>query len=425
MQLSENILKYDHNNYLIVRFLITIKFLLAFISIFLLALEASSQNDSLATVLTLKQIIDSALSNHPEIINAELETVSAKTQVKGALKIQPTEINYERGQRFSSLTDDKLEVQQNFGSPFTWRSEFNYANSFVGLKESKVRLTKAQVINRIKAAYYDCIYEMNRIKLLDSQREIYSELAKKIDTLFKISDSRQLEKITAESKLAELISQSDEAYNDYLISKNSLIREAYLRSDFELSDVELEMYEIEFPVDTSQKIQLNLLSDYYNQHCMLAKASLKLENSKYYPEITAGYFNQSINGSKRFAGFQIGLIAPLWFFTQTSKRDEAIVKKQIAENELNWQKFNTKNASEKLRIVLNKCFEKLNYYYDYALNQADSIENIAIKQFSSSPAVLNECIQSIGIAYSVRLGYLETLNKYNQAAIELELYSSY
>jgi cobalt-zinc-cadmium resistance protein CzcA len=74
---------------------------------------------------------------------------------------------------------------------------------------------------------------------------------------------------------------------------------------------------------------------------------------------------------------------------------------------------------------LNKCFEKLNYYYDFALKQADTLENLAIKQINKDPVKINEYLQSIDAAYNIRLGYLETLNKYNMAAIELELYSSY
>jgi heavy metal efflux system protein len=416
---------YNYSIKQILHFAIPFKYLLVGIFLMLRPLSGSSQNDSTLTFLSLKQIIDSALTNHPEIKNAELEILSAKSGFNGAYDIKPIEIQYERGQRYSSTIDYKLEIQQNFGSPVTWIAGVSYSKNLVSLKESKSRLVKVQIINRIKAAYYDCIYEINRIKILDSQNEILAGLVKKIDTLYKNNDTGNFEKILAQSQLAELISQSDEAYNNYLISKNNLSREAYLNSDFDLFDEQLELYEIAISTDTSQVDQFNLLSDYYRKHCSLANASLKLENSKFYPEITAGYFNQSIDKGKRFTGFQVGLVAPLWFIPQMTKRKNAIIKKQTAQNEFDLQKFNAQNNSEKLRIELNKYFEKLNYYYDFALAHADTLERMAIKQINKLPVNINEYIQSIGIAYNIRLGYLETLNNYNQAAIELELYSSY
>ncbi len=408
-----------------VKSVVFLKFKLILFLFSLFPLFAKAQDDTVVIRLNLKQIIDSALNNHPEIKNAELKIISAKTHVKGIPDFKPTEINYERGQMFTSFKDDKIEIRQNFGSPFTWNSKAFYEKTLIDLQEMEASLIKAQITNRVKAAYYDCIYEMNRLKVLDNQKALFSNLLKQVDLHFKNYASGLLEKTIAETLIAEIISQSDQSYNDYLIAKNNLIKEAYLNSDFEPMDEDLELYEITFPIDTSNHVQINLLSNYYNQCYSLADASVKLENSKFYPEFTAGYFDQSINGTKGFTGFQVGIVAPLWFFPQSAKRKEAVLQKQIANNERDWQKFYVKNNSEKLRIELNKQFERLNYFYDFALKQADTIEDLAIKQLKADSLKHDEYIQNINKAYNIRLEYLETLNKYNQAAIELELYSYY
>ena len=425
MQFLKGKHKITRNNLQILNFTVSIKCKIIIFFIILFPTIIYSQDDTVVKRLTLKQLIDSAFTNHPEIKNAELNIVSAKSQNKIFPDIKPTEINYERGQMFSAYIDDKLEIKQNFGSPFTWKSKASYARNLVDLKKSEALLTKAQISNRIKAAYYECIYEMNRIKILDDQKALYSELLHIVDLHYKSCDTDKLEKSIAENQLALIISRSDEAYNDYLLAKNNLVKEAYINSDFEPVDEDLDMYQIEFSTDTLNPTRVNILSDYYSQQSSLATASVKLANSKFYPEISAGYFNQSINGEKNFTGFQIGLVMPLWFIPQAANRREALAQKQIAENELNWQKFNIKNNSEKLKIKLNKYFERLNYFYDFALKNADTLETLALKKLKADSLNTNEYLQSISTAYDIRLEYLETLKKYNQAAIELELYTLY
>jgi heavy metal efflux system protein len=425
MRFFKGIYKNNRDNHLFTCFITSIKSTLFTFTFLFFSGVLTAQDDTLAIRLTLNQIIDSALTNHPEIKNAELNILSAKTYNNDILDIKPTEINYERGQLFSAYKDDKLEIRQNFGSPFSWKSKTSFAKNLVNLKKSEALLIKAQISNRIKAAFYECIYEMNRIKVMNDQKKLYNELSHIIDMHYKNCDTFILDKALAENQLALIISRADEAYNDYLLAKNKLVRESYISSDFEPVDEDLEMYEIVFSTDTLNPTQINLLKDYYSRHCSLATSSIKLVNSKFYPEITAGYFKQSIDGKKGFTGFQVGLVIPLWFVPQTAKRREAIIQKQIEDNNLKWQEFNIKNNSEKLKIELNKNFERLNYFYDFALKQADTLETIAIKHLKENLANTNGYLQSVNTAYEIRLEYLETLNNYNQAAIELELYTSY
>lgn len=415
--------KSKSNNYKVVQFCYYLKYTFTSILILLLPIIVSAQNDSIVVRLSLNQIIDSAIANHPEIKNAELRIIAAKTHYKEIPDIKPTEIYYERGQRFSAFTDTKFEIQQNIGSPFAWKSKEVYTNNIIALQEAEAQLIKAQVVKKVKAAYYSCIYELNRLEVLKKQKELCTDSSNILTLHNKYSDTNQLDKTNAEIQLFELSSQADQSYNDYLLAKNDLIQAAYLNSDFEPIEEELKMFEIVASPDAENRVPANLFNNYYRQNSGLADATVKLENAKFYPEITAGYFNQSINRGHGFTGFQVGIVMPLWFLPQSAKKKEAIIQKQIAENEKDLQKFNARNTSEKMMIKLNKLFERLNYFYDFALKQAYLIEEIAIKKFKTNSIEYISYFQSINTAYKIRLEYLDTLNNYNQTAIELELYA--
>ncbi len=402
---------------LIQKFVFFIKFF------FLTSFFISAQNDSTIIRLTLNQFLDSALANHPDIRNAKLNVFSAKSSQYIFPDIKPTEIIYGRGQMFSSFIDRDFEIKQNIGSPLTWIFRENYNKNLVALKEEELRLIKSRTINKIKAAYYSCIFELNKVYLLNKQKSLYDDFISFQKSDFIRSDDSLSAKIIAETQFYDIQNQLDISYNDFLLAKTELLRAAYISSDIEPVEEELKMYEVAASNDTSDRAPGNLIKSFYKQQCTVSGSALKLQNSKFFPEITLGYFNQTIYQKSGYSGWQVGVAVPLWYFPQSSKNKEAQIQKKISENEYERQQFDIKKNSEYLMIKLNKYFERLNYFYNNALKNADEIEEIAINRQKSGNVDFSDFVQKINTAYKIRLDYLETLNNYNQTAIELEMYT--
>jgi cobalt-zinc-cadmium resistance protein CzcA len=124
-----------------------------------------------------------------------------------------------------------------------------------------------------------------------------------------------------------------------------------------------------------------------------------------------------------FKGWQIGISIPLWFLPQSAKTTQARANALIARNEANYQQYNVAMHINELQLKLNKYFERLNYFYNGALKQADALENTANAQFNADAIDYIEYLQSTTQAMSIKLDYLETIYNYNKVAIELEVYS--
>ena len=75
-----------------------------------------------------------------------------------------------------------------------------------------------------------------------------------------------------------------------------------------------------------------------------------------------------------------------------------------------------------MQASLRRYDESLRYYVGSALPEADALMRAAELQFANSETSVAEYIMSLNSALEIRRGYIETLNQYNIAALEYELY---
>jgi cobalt-zinc-cadmium resistance protein CzcA len=110
-------------------------------------------------------------------------------------------------------------------------------------------------------------------------------------------------------------------------------------------------------------------------------------------------------------------------FGQASRIRQAEIDKEIVSNQLENMTFSVDKDIENLIAELTKYFRQLQYYNEYGLKQADEIIRNARIQFEKENIEYNEYVQNLSLALSIKKEYLETLNNYNQTAIQLEFYA--
>ncbi|HYX09276.1 MAG TPA: TolC family protein, partial [Bacteroidales bacterium] len=182
--------------------------------------------------------------------------------------------------------------------------------------------------------------------------------------------------------------------------------------------------EIELGRDSLQRFPGILLSQYYKNNMELKQANLQMEKSRFFPELSAGYFNQDIKPNTGLNGWMVGISVPLWFLPQNARIQQAKVDYQIAGNEYRYQQFNINKEIENLLTELNKYYNQISYYEQDALVQADLLIKTATTQFEKESIEYFEYIQSIATAIQIKLDYLNVLNNYNQTAVQLEFYTN-
>jgi heavy metal efflux system protein len=87
------------------------------------------------------------------------------------------------------------------------------------------------------------------------------------------------------------------------------------------------------------------------------------------------------------------------------------------------EQFIHERKQENLEYELNSYFKKLQYFNRVGLSKADQLLEINRAKFDNEDIDYTEYIQKADEAFRIRLDYLETLNQYNQTAIQLEFYA--
>lgn len=386
-----------------------------------LALTASSQQ-SQPKVLTLDDAVNLALSNHPIAKNASLNVDAAKTGKNRAFTLESTEFAWEHGQINSPEKDDRFSITQNLGSPLTHYQRGRWYRNELELSQVSQKITQKQLISGVKEAYFRWVHQISINNLIQQQAELYEEFFRIAQLNFELGESNLLEKTMAETKYAESQRKLLTSQEQLKIAVNYLNRFIYSEEPYQPGIQELDLYSIKFPADQTDKFYPFTFKDYFQKQVNQKTIALGLEKSYFFPEISAGYFHQSIQPLKNMKGFQIGLSVPLWFPPQAAKVKEARINQEIAVNEATLRTYELEQTIDDLKIKLDQEFINVIYFRENALAQADLLLRMATLKLQKEEIEYTEYLQSITEAMKIKEEYLNSILNYNLTAIELEYY---
>ncbi|MDP4207324.1 MAG: TolC family protein [Bacteroidota bacterium] len=394
---------------------------------------ASAQNHP-TVMLSMDDAVKIAITNHPASKNAVLKVEAVKLQKQMAIDPGPMEVGYQYGQINSTLNDRFIEIGQNFGSPFTHIQKRRQARENIKLTEAEQKLVIKQLSADVKKAYTNWVYQYCKWKLLRQEAEEYNSFMMYIGELKAETDSAQSSKADSaevaerfelnsiETRYAEAQNENFQAEQEYKIATNQLQQWLVADDNVAPGDSTLELYSIKTINIGPDKFSPTNHLTYYQSLKNVSNAQLKVEQSRFFPEIGAGYFNQVINHQKGFQGLSIGMTVPLWFIPQKARVAEARINQKIVENEIEYQKFSLTKSIENLKIKLDQHFVSVSFYRENALENADMQEKITAERFKKREINGASYLDSRNNILQTRLEYLEKLKEYNLTAIQLEYY---
>jgi len=373
--------------------------------------------------LTLEQAVEFVLTNNPTIQNASLNIESANKQKQGILNFEPTEFSYQNGQINSDLIDHSFEINQNFGSLLTHYQTGKLVSQNINLSEKEFAIVRKEVIAQTKIAWYKWIYLINQYKIKQEKASLYKEFMRIAQLKHELGESNLLEQIFAETEYASSKNKLLKQMEQLIIAENNLKQIMNLDGDFIPESDSLILYQLPAGTNPNERFSTSVLSEYYKGVYNIENVKYNIERSRFFPEISAGYFNQQIDNIGGFTGWSVGLSMPLWFLPQNSKVLIAKIEREKAMNNYEYQKFNLEKEIENLVIQLDQLQNDLIYYHENALKKAALLKLTAQTQFEKEEIEYQEYMQSIRAAYDIELAYLETLYNYNNIAIKLEFFT--
>ena len=410
--------------------------LIAFTVCSLLFSNHSIAQQAVIPPISLEEAIKIALQNNPQLKGAAYKVDQQQALQKTAFDLGKTQINYTRGQPNSIVnSDNNITLSQSFEFPTIMLAQSRLQKEKTHLAKQSRTLTEKELVREVKAAYYQLVFGLKRSALLKQQDSIYQNFVKLADLRYKTGETNNLERLTAQGKSHEVMLQQQQAATDVAVYLQQLQQWLGVTQPVSIVSEAPTLNLLANNMDVAS-LEHNPLLTYSQQQIKVAKASKSIEKNRLLPDISLGYFSQTligfqnVNGTeqyfgpdKRFTGFSVGLALPLWFRPQQGKIQAATMENKIAQAEYE----NTRNI---LRSSFNQLLQQykqartsFDYYQQQGLEQAEIQLQTAEKSYRAGEIGYVEYLQGITQAIGIKEQHLTASNRLNQIIIQINFIS--
>lgn len=398
------------------------KKILPLLALAFLATQAHAQQ------LRCDQAIQMALDSNLTVRSSNLQ-VDLERALKGAaIDIGKTSIEGQYGQFNSATKDNGLTVSQSFAFPTVYINQRKLADTKIKSSQWAQQVSQLEIATQVKQLYWQLAYLHSTKTLMQEQETLFEGFLKAAEARAQSGETGSLEKMTARSQAMEIRNRSRQISADMAVSKRKL--QTLLNTSLPFSTADTVLIKLPF-TPTAEALAQHPSLSLAKQEVALAQTEKKLERSRMLPDLSIGYFNQTIDGTLdangvafrkgyRFSGIQAGITLPLWATPHSAKIKAAGISEKLART--NSEQFGKSLASsyEELLQEHAKFKSSVEYYEQQAVPEALMIINQSTLNYKAGSLNYLDYVLSLARASEIRQNYLEALNGLNQTIIELQ-----
>lgn len=370
--------------------------------------------------VSLEEAVTIALENHPRLKTATASIERSRASRGESWEVSPTTFNYSWGQiNGETRNDNQMEITQSLGSLLTPFYKNALVNRQVATGEYYRDLVKKEITAEVKRAWAYYQYAFHLCALYKEQIEWAGRLRKASQLRYEQGDITLLERNMSSTLVADLQTRLSQAEEELQLATRRFSWTCYSDSPLLPMDTTLVL----FPARVAEIAPSDIHLNYFRSVADEKKAMLRIERSRFFPELSVGYVRQKIAPLSGLDSWMVGISFPVLFFPQHSRVRQAKIDSYIARTEAESNIRQLNNKVEELSVALRKEREHIRYYTTGALPEADALLKSATVQFKESETDITQFVQSLNAAREIRRGYIEAVYAYNISALELELYS--
>lgn len=370
--------------------------------------------------VSLEEAVTIALENHPRLKTATASIERSRASRGESWEVSPTTFNYSWGQiNGETRNDNQMEITQSLGSLLTPFYKNALVNRQVATGEYYRDLVKKEITAEVKRAWAYYQYAFHLCALYKEQIEWAGRLRKASQLRYEQGDITLLERNMSSTLVADLQTRLSQAEEELQLATRRFSWTCYSDSPLLPMDTTLVL----FPARVAEIAPSDIHLNYFRSVADEKKAMLRIERSRFLPELSVGYVRQKIAPLSGLDSWMVGISFPVLFFPQHSRVRQAKIDSYIARTEAESNIRQLNNKVEELSVALRKEGEHIRYYTTGALPEAEALLKSATVQFKESETDITQFVQSLNAAREIRRGYIEAVYAYNISALELELYS--
>ncbi|HEX3079719.1 MAG TPA: efflux RND transporter permease subunit, partial [Puia sp.] len=304
--------------------------------------------------ISLKAAVDSATKNNLFIQSSQINSQRSKELVGTASDVPKTSIIGDYGQINSINDDTRFGITQTINFPTIYKRGKSLQEAEADKTEMETNLTKLRITGEVKRMFYNILVLTEKENILLYADSVYDQFLQKASLRLEKGESNLLEKTAAQTQKSQINIQLQQLKSDLLGAIRSFnmllnVREPVIpeRQGFKMSS---SVNADHIYSDLSPALK------YYQQDILISERNLDFQKSRLLPDLTVGYYNQSIIGyqdvdgtltyygsGKRFNSVQAGVAISLFAAPQRNRIKSSKTAIQLAQVnfDLHKQQLNT------------------------------------------------------------------------------------
>lgn len=393
-----------------------------------------STNMTAQQSLSLEEMMQIAKEKNQSLQLTKQESRYWKELQQGVFDPAKTVVGAEYGNINSFKTDSRFYVNQSFSLPVVYNRQRDWFRSqeqqqvlMAGWKENELQ-------REVKLLYYRMLLLREQRRLLNRLDSVYAPLLKAAALRYQTGESNLLEKTATEAQVQQLALQRSQLEADYTMLSKQLQWMLQAGEPLQPADSPLKREMADGLVADTAAVLTHPLLLYFRQREKSFETATALEKARLSPDFSIGYSNMSITGyqspdgitqryygsSDRFHVGGISLALPIFNKAARARIKAAGIHEKLArqatETEQNRLMADWRQAVDQWQ----KTKEALRYYEQTGLQQGELI--IRQSRLALEKGEISYPDWSVLMAQAVTLqtGYLEAVQQYNQALIQIE-----
>jgi cobalt-zinc-cadmium resistance protein CzcA len=382
---------------------------------------------------TWNACISIGLKNNLQLQANQYDILQAKSSAHAAIDLGKTNVQYMKGQYNSeSKQDNNISITQSLSFPTTSIANYRALQQQTKVATANYALTSYELHYKINLAFVKILYLNSQIKLLFEQDSLYKKLSTLSEKRYKVGEATQLEWLLAQSKTK--MNQSKIELQKSNLEQSVVELKTLMNATI---DISIGNQDTLFALALqSQELSTHPLKGLSLAKYQLSIAQKKAEQNKLMPDVSIGYFNQTLIGTTiseplartagqndRFQGMQLGFQIPLFFNAQQSKIKAAKWNMLSQEKNKEQTDLEINSAISNARVEYQKQAQQIRFYQQEALPQASILLAQGNASYKAGEINYTAYLQILETALSIKNEYLQRLYNYDEAIIQLSYWS--
>ena len=366
-------------------------------------------------------------------VQSSLYQVDAEKALKGASwNIPKTVIDGEYGQFNSYQDDNSFTLSQSMEFPSVYVVQGQLAQANIESRMWLLEASRLEIATEVKLIFGELAYLYSTLDLLEYQDSLFSGFLRAAELRARAGETNNLEVVTARSKSLEVKNQLHQVNSNISIYLRKL--QVVMNSSMTIIPTGTDLSRMAYdPLADSLGISGNPNLGFNRQQVQVANAEQRLEVNKMLPDLTFGYFSQTMIGVQdvdgvpqsfgsgdRFNGFQAGITLPVFFGPSLARIKAAKIKEEAAATEAEYFSRSLMLHYHTLLEEYGKYSVSVDYYEQQAVPEADLIISQATLSYKSGDMDYLDYVLMLGKALEIKQSYLDALKDLNMAVISLE-----